>query len=515
MSVSNGMPSADAEHCSQSILSATTTLLSWVEQQTSLKTKQNSANFAKRAQIPVSISRDAFIPWLAAQSEPHKLFFRARHSAFQVAAVGFSYRATGHVYSASVHHDLLSVLNPDDLDMRFYGAARFNNVPVDIPSPEWANYHGYTFVLPAVELLSNTKGNVFLAANFYAPYSAQVLRRVLQYILIQSAPLTTTSPVCVVPKAISVDDLTDYPTWNDTMNTILEDITSRKYDKIVLARRKQFKFHADAPPRPLHILKALLEQNAPYQKNLQRSSQSDTNNPSASEASQVHPPNADTYLFCLQLDHDEAFLGCTPERLFKLDGENVLAEALAATVRRAPDEDERDALETLLNEKSVNEHRFVVDDIVASLSRCGFRPRPDGPHVRRLPRLMHLVTHITAPPAAARPQDAVNDVPRLLSELHPTPAVCGFPRDATIDEIAALEKFDRGLFAGPFGWFSADVADFCVAIRSACVHGLNVTAYAGCGIVKASESKSEWDESELKMSAFTDLFSVKDAYNMV
>lgn len=501
------MLSTDAERCPRSIVSAASTLLSWLEQQTSVGSTKSTVLCATRLQIPILIPRDAFLPWLSAQPGAHKLYFRARHSAFQVAAVGFSYLTSGPIYSSSVHHQLLAILDPTILDMRFYGAARFHNAPVQSPSPDWAPYHGYTFVLPAVELLCDAQGHTFLAANFYNPTGSQVLRRVLQNILTQSATLNTKFPKHLIPRAISIDDLTDFTTWDDTMNTILKDLTSGQYDKIVLARRKRFTFHRNAPPRPLQILSALADQNTPRQKAPCRPSRPEPNNVSNSDSSSTYPADANAYLFCLQLDHDKAFLGCTPERLFKLDGVNVLAEALAATVRRTPNEDEQHALETLLNEKNGNEHRFVVDDVTAAMSRCGFEPRADGPHVRRLPRLMHLVTHISAPLSPTRPRGAANNVFRLLSELHPTPAVCGVPRDTTINKIVALERFDRGLFAGPFGWFSAHAADFCVAIRSASVHGLNVTAYAGSGIVQASESRSEWDETELKMSAFTDLFS--------
>lgn len=501
------MHSTDADHCPRSIVSAASTLLSWVDQQASLRPIRGSGTRAVRLQIPVLIPRDAFLPWLSAQPEAHKLYFRARHSAFQVASVGFSYLASGPVYSSFVHHQLLEILDPNVLDMRFYGAARFHNTSVQSPSPEWVPYHGYTFVLPAVELLCNSQGDTYLAANFYSPTGGQVLHRVLQNILTQSTPFNSQPPSHPIPRAMSIDDLTDFSTWDDTMNTILKDLTSHQYDKIVLARRKRFTFHHNAPPCPLNILGALVDQNASGQKSPFPNSQPNPSNVSNSDTCNSHPANANAYLFCLQLDHDKAFLGCTPERLFKLDGTTVLAEALAGTVRRTPHGDEQHALETLLNEKNGNEHRFVVDDVTAAVSRCGFEPRADGPHVRRLPRLMHLVTHISAPLTAARPCGPVNNVFRLLSELHPTPAVCGVPRDTTINKIVALERFDRGLFAGPFGWFSAHAADFCVAIRSASVHGLSVTAYAGSGIVQASESRSEWDETELKMSAFTDLFS--------
>lgn len=54
--------------------------------------------------------------------------------------------------------------------------------------------------------------------------------------------------------------------------------------------------------------------------------------------------------------------------------------------------------------------------------------------------------------------------------LHPTPAVCGRPREHAADLLLQSEAFDRGFYAGPFGWVGASSAEFAVAIRSALVH---------------------------------------------
>ena len=48
--------------------------------------------------------------------------------------------------------------------------------------------------------------------------------------------------------------------------------------------------------------------------------------------------------------------------------------------------------------------------------------------------------------------------------------MCGRPRDAARAELAGREPFDRGFYAGPFGWMSGAAAEFAVAIRSALVH---------------------------------------------
>ena len=58
----------------------------------------------------------------------------------------------------------------------------------------------------------------------------------------------------------------------------------------------------------------------------------------------------------------------------------------------------------------------------------------------------------------------------MQAALHPTPAVCGRPRPAALAALTAAEPFDRGFYAGPFGWISGNAAEFAVAIRSALVH---------------------------------------------
>lgn len=58
----------------------------------------------------------------------------------------------------------------------------------------------------------------------------------------------------------------------------------------------------------------------------------------------------------------------------------------------------------------------------------------------------------------------------LQAALHPTPAVCGRPRMAAKGEIQRAEPFDRGFYAGPFGWISGGASEFAVAIRSALIH---------------------------------------------
>jgi len=92
------------------------------------------------------------------------------------------------------------------------------------------------------------------------------------------------------------------------------------------------------------------------------------------------------------------------------------------------------------------------------------------------------------------------DLLDLAAALHPTPAVCGVPREAALRELALCEPFDRGWYAGALGWVDgAGEGDLVVGLRSALLRDGSAWAFAGCGIVAASDPDAELVESELKL----------------
>lgn len=530
--------------CTLSISSAASHLLKWAHEQRTSETA-NATPRAARSQIRVYPGSNAPLSWLRAQPFPQKLFFRSREHGFEVAAIGFARIVSGDLFTEHIQSQLVSMLNDDHPQMRFFGGCRFDGDRTATRDVEWAPYRGFTFVLPAVELYSNSNDEYFLAANYCPLSDNSSLTNALRSISETQRFPQTVDPLRMVPRALRVADLTDFQAWNAAMADILRQLDSQQYEKIVLARRKKFFFNSGCRPNPTHILAALEEQNRiRSSKTLHRSfdavqdelphvdgtTKHTCPRDQAEDSFDTNTSNRKSYLFCLQLDNDTAFLGCTPERLFLLEDGVLLTEALAGTVRRGNDVMEAEETSELLSQKNLDEHAFVVDYIRSALSACGVEVETNGPHIRRLPRLMHLATDIRGhlqprTLCEANSEEAVplshdagssslspklqNGIFDFLQTMHPTPAVCGLPRERTIAELRRLEDFDRGFYGGPFGWFSSDAGEFCVAIRSALIHGDNITAFGGSGIVQASESKSEWDETELKMSAFTDMFSAE------
>lgn len=162
-------------------------------------------------------------------------------------------------------------------------------------------------------------------------------------------------------------------------------------------------------------------------------------------------------------------------------------------------------LDLLSSPKDHLEFMIVRDNIRKKLEAvCDRIVVEPNKAIRKFHRVQHLYARLAG---ELRSED---DEFKILSSLHPTPAVCGFPTEEARLLIAETEVFDRGMYAGPVGWFGGGESEFAVGIRSALVEkGLGALIYAGTGIVKGSNPSLEWDELELKTSQFTKLLKLE------
>lgn len=198
---------------------------------------------------------------------------------------------------------------------------------------------------------------------------------------------------------------------------------------------------------------------------------------------------------------DAVFLGASPERLVRVQGETVETVALAGTAPRGASAAADRALGEALRDSRKNgqEHGFVVQHLRRALAECCddvvFDPEPRLLHTRTV---MHLCTDLRARRRATAPASLLE----LVARLHPTPAVGGLPCDSALGWLARHEGLNRGWFAGPVGYLQADGdGEFDVALRSALVRGRTATAWAGAGIVARSQPRAEFTETELKLRA--------------
>lgn len=206
--------------------------------------------------------------------------------------------------------------------------------------------------------------------------------------------------------------------------------------------------------------------------------------------------NHGSHVFLFEPVPGDAIVGAAPEKVATFVDGVFGATAVAGSAAVGADSVETAQLARRLfnSEKDRAEHACVVRDMVARLSALGCAVQRDvEPHVLALARIQHLETKIAAKvPAGITLLD-------ILETLHPTPAVCGTPRDVALGVLEGSEPFDRGWYAGPVGWFDSEGRGiFVPALRSAVSSAGRWRLFAGAGIVPGSDPSLEWEETELK-----------------
>lgn len=204
------------------------------------------------------------------------------------------------------------------------------------------------------------------------------------------------------------------------------------------------------------------------------------------------------YVFAIQRGQ-RFFVGATPERLVQAQDGHIHTMALAGSARRGTttEEDQQIGNELLHSDKNNGEHAIVVAMVRDALGEhCTEVTVSHTPHLLKLKNVQHLETPISGVLLQGR---CILDV---MANLHPTPAVGGFPRQQALATIREIEHLDRGWYAGPVGWISPEGhGEFAVALRSGLIEHDRAILFAGCGIVADSDPHSEYAESCLKLQA--------------
>ncbi len=259
--------------------------------------------------------------------------------------------------------------------------------------------------------------------------------------------------------------------FEKSVSQVLENIEAGDFNKIVLARAKDYK--SETPLKPLAIIDRLRNRF----------------------------PNC--FTFSYSAGAEGVFLGSSPELLIRVK-ENILStDALAGSRPRGGSAGEDAALgnELLNSDKEGREHRSVIDSIVKHLKAIGLEPQvASRPRLLKLPNIQHLYS-----PIEAELPDNTH-ILDIVEKLHPTPAVGGSPRELACPKIPEMESFTRGPYGGPVGWFDArGDGEFVVGIRSGILKGNEIRLFSGAGIVEGSEPEKELLETEIKFKAVSDV----------
>lgn len=415
--------------------------------------------------VEVPVPRMDALAWLRAQPPSAvKMYWADRDGGEEVAGVGAADMAAcaGPAGVHTLFEGLRRRLDAGDAGTRYFGGMRFDRRRACAPA--WRDFAACRFVLPRFEL-SQRGGDSVLACQWLRSETAEDA-------LLKEVDTLAFRPAASegVPAAAGERrDLPDRSGWEAAVTGTLALLSEGPLEKLVLARRSTFGFTGELDPW------ACLEA--------------------------LSPGAARCYRFCfIPTPHGSAFLGVSPERLYRRDGRQVLCEAIAGTRVRGDGVslDRQLERDLMASEKERREQDYVARGVREGMARlCRSLSADAGPSVVKLRQCQHLMTSFRGVL-----RDGAGDAD-LVDALHPTPAVGGYPTDLAVRRIRETEPFDRGWYAGPVGWVGRDRAEFAVAIRSGLVEGSTLSVFAGAGIVAGSAPGDEWRELDYKIGHFT------------
>ncbi len=410
--------------------------------------------------------------WLSHLTDERKIYWNDRQRFTEIAATGsiIIFQGWSNQQLRADMERMESLLRQNQR-LKFFGGIRFSGRKST--DHTWDAFPYYYFHLPAFELVRQNN-RYYFACNLYQPPGHDLSSLRSEYLQFLRRLFPGNGKAKPFVTLIRRQDNPHRDQWRRMINSALTALDGNPLEKIVLARKSELTFN--------HSLKAedLLQK--------------------------LRASNPNSFLFLIQPDGRNAFLGSTPERLYKRSGRYLQTEAVAGTRRRGQTaaEDQKLKDDLLHCEKDLREHDYVVRSIERVLQRHSTSLQKE-PKIGILEnaRVQHLVLRFNA-----RLKNGVNDT-EILRDLHPTPAVGGVPKEPAIEKIQQLENFDRGWYAGPIGWISQKEAEFAVGIRSALLQGETIHLFAGAGIVRGSDPELEWRELENKIANFLKILDVQ------
>ncbi len=188
------------------------------------------------------------------------------------------------------------------------------------------------------------------------------------------------------------------------------------------------------------------------------------------------------------------WMGASPELLLVVDGDTVSTRALAGTRPAGGSEP--------WSSKNIDEHCMVIDDIVSTAEAvAGVTATVGETGTFPYGAVEHLCTPVRLDTHGQLPVDS------LVASIHPTAAVCGYPRSQALEEIDEVETVPRNCYGGLISIRQGHRMWVYVILR--CVHfdDSHWAVYTGSGITPESDALDEWLETQAKAKPLIDILN--------
>lgn len=181
------------------------------------------------------------------------------------------------------------------------------------------------------------------------------------------------------------------------------------------------------------------------------------------------------------------WLGATPETLLKVKENSFKTMALAGTQPFKGD------LDPDWGNKELEEQQMVADYIQEHLENVVDNLEFSEVETVKAGSLLHLKTNVTGELKSSK------DLASLVKLLHPTPAVCGLPKELSKSFIMQNENYHRSFYSGYLGMLNmSGETSFYVNLRCFQVQSEKLYLYVGGGITAESNAVKEWEETVAK-----------------
>lgn len=182
------------------------------------------------------------------------------------------------------------------------------------------------------------------------------------------------------------------------------------------------------------------------------------------------------------------WFGATPETLLKITKSNFKTMSLAGT------QVDNKTEQVTWQSKELEEQQLVTNFIENQLKSISIDLIIDKTETVKAGSLLHLRTKVEGV------LNSNSNLKQLIRGLHPTPAVCGLPRERARDFINQNENYKRTYYTGFLGELNLHDNESSLFVNLRCMNIEEKTAsiYVGGGITKDSNAKKEWEETIAK-----------------
>ncbi|PKP39147.1 MAG: hypothetical protein CVT98_03040 [Bacteroidetes bacterium HGW-Bacteroidetes-15] len=205
---------------------------------------------------------------------------------------------------------------------------------------------------------------------------------------------------------------------------------------------------------------------------------------------QLHEKYPKAFVFMLSIPNSGFWLGASPEPLLQIKGNEVSTVSLAGTRLYHPNSSFTD-----WGKKELDEQGMVTDYIENNLKQFNVNDYlKQGPVTMRAGSVEHILTRFSF-----NLKDLGGKTLQFLNAIHPTPSVCGLPKDLAFDVIKSTEKHEREYYTGFLGPLNIN-EEFNLFVNLRCMKVLShkLVYFIGAGITSGSDPDNEWEETNSK-----------------